>query len=403
MARPLPWIRPNYKDSSGPLAGGLLYTYEANTDTPLATYTDASEETENANPVVFDANGEADVWLGNGVYRLVLKNSAGVTQWDRDNILGDLGGVSTGNKTVTEIEVDFSTDPVLPVVQTDILVVEADGGVGQGVGNVTFPEQEDEGDNGKQIWIYCFPQQHQAEVYVDVDNADQEFQMTKKGLYIWEWIDGNWYPISFSEYPRSHRWTKSIGQLNIPFFLKFLATNSEPTLPTTVDIFQYASCRDQQNLRVKMRLGWTDPTGGANGSGVYVFDLMRPFLDGEGEGGGGDAVDGGQFCQVDTDGLVVSEYSPGSGGDEADEMTMGHIGTGQAVIGGVSYNARVMVKDFGGGTGPIGLSILLQAGDVPDAWFPMGSASAQKFFTEAAELNVEFEIPIHEWNDFTGG
>lgn len=75
-------------DSNGvPLAGGLLYTYQAGTTTPQATYTDQSATSQNANPVVLDASGSASVWLGSGLsYKFVLKDSAGNTQWTADNV-----------------------------------------------------------------------------------------------------------------------------------------------------------------------------------------------------------------------------------------------------------------------------------------------------------------------------
>lgn len=72
--------------TGAPLVGGKLYTYVATTATPKATYTDYGGLTANANPVVLDANGEADIWLGTGYYKFVLKNSAGVTQWTMDNV-----------------------------------------------------------------------------------------------------------------------------------------------------------------------------------------------------------------------------------------------------------------------------------------------------------------------------
>lgn len=80
------------------LSGGLLYTYEAGTSTPLATYTDAGGLTANTNPVVLDARGEANVWYdGSKLYKLVLKTSAEVTIWTVDNV----GGVSTGDISYT--------------------------------------------------------------------------------------------------------------------------------------------------------------------------------------------------------------------------------------------------------------------------------------------------------------
>lgn len=75
-------------DANGdPLAGGLLYTYSAGTTNLLSSFTTRAGSVANQNPVVLDANGEADVWLTPGVdYKFVLKNSAGVTQWTVDNI-----------------------------------------------------------------------------------------------------------------------------------------------------------------------------------------------------------------------------------------------------------------------------------------------------------------------------
>jgi len=75
-----------FTDANGnPLAGGKLYSYEAGTSTPLATYTDAGGGTPNANPVILDANGEANVWLADDTYKFVLQNSASVVQWTVDN------------------------------------------------------------------------------------------------------------------------------------------------------------------------------------------------------------------------------------------------------------------------------------------------------------------------------
>lgn len=72
--------------TGAPLAGGLLFTYAAGTTNPQATYTNASLATPNANPVVLDANGEADVFVGGATYKFILQNSVGVTQWTEDNI-----------------------------------------------------------------------------------------------------------------------------------------------------------------------------------------------------------------------------------------------------------------------------------------------------------------------------
>tara|TARA_R110000868_G_scaffold75942_3_gene218747 strand:+ start:1458 stop:1925 length:468 start_codon:yes stop_codon:yes gene_type:complete len=74
-------------DANGdPLVGGLLYTYEAGTTTPLATYTDSTGVSLNTNPITLDSRGEANVWLGTASYKLALYTSAGVLIWTVDNI-----------------------------------------------------------------------------------------------------------------------------------------------------------------------------------------------------------------------------------------------------------------------------------------------------------------------------
>lgn len=94
-------------DAGGaPLAGGLLYTYVAGTLTPLATYTDAGGATANANPVVLDSAGRANVFLGTSSYRMILKTPGGTTLWDEDNLVAPLGAlaVSTGASLVGTLQ-----------------------------------------------------------------------------------------------------------------------------------------------------------------------------------------------------------------------------------------------------------------------------------------------------------
>ena len=73
-------------DSAGdPLAGGLLYTYLANTSTPATTWSDYAGGTPNTNPVVLDTTGSATVRLDPTVsYKFVLTDSNGATQWTED-------------------------------------------------------------------------------------------------------------------------------------------------------------------------------------------------------------------------------------------------------------------------------------------------------------------------------
>lgn len=69
-----------------PAEGYKLYTYAAGTSTPLATYTNYGGGTPNANPVVLDASGTADVWLtASTLYKFILKDANDVTVWTVDN------------------------------------------------------------------------------------------------------------------------------------------------------------------------------------------------------------------------------------------------------------------------------------------------------------------------------
>lgn len=82
-------------DNTGlPLSGGLLYTYQAGSSTPLTNYTDISGTIANANPIVLDTSGRSatEIWLTYGFnYKFVLKTSAGVTIGTYDNIYGIVG------------------------------------------------------------------------------------------------------------------------------------------------------------------------------------------------------------------------------------------------------------------------------------------------------------------------
>jgi hypothetical protein len=94
-------------DNNGiPLSGGLIYTYQAGSSTPLATYTDVNGTTANANPIVLDASGRLanEVWLTYGYnYKFVLKTSAATTLGTYDNLYGLIGvaGTSTGTTIPT--------------------------------------------------------------------------------------------------------------------------------------------------------------------------------------------------------------------------------------------------------------------------------------------------------------
>lgn len=93
---PIVQPRVTFVDASGnPCATCTLSTFTAGTTTPMATYTDATGAVQNTNPIVLDASGGASIWLSNGAYKLVLKNTLGTTIWTVDQVKGGggLGGI----------------------------------------------------------------------------------------------------------------------------------------------------------------------------------------------------------------------------------------------------------------------------------------------------------------------
>jgi hypothetical protein len=107
--------RQQYLDANGtPLAGGKLYWTAAGTSTPLDTYSDSTLLVANANPVILDSAGRATVYLSAASYKLVVKNSADVTQYTVDpvpatNIATSLVTDTISGRLTLESSVPIST------------------------------------------------------------------------------------------------------------------------------------------------------------------------------------------------------------------------------------------------------------------------------------------------------
>lgn len=163
MAVVTPTAKTQFIDAAGaPLAGGKLYTYVAGTTTPQASYTDSSGATANSNPVILDARGEANVWLGESTYKFTLTDANDVEIWTVDYISAPttaLSPVLSGNVTIST----DSAGPALKVTQTgtgDVMrvqdsadpdstpfVINSSGYVG--LGTVAPAEALDIDNNGK--------------------------------------------------------------------------------------------------------------------------------------------------------------------------------------------------------------------------------------------------------------
>jgi hypothetical protein len=72
--------------TGGPCAGCTLATYAAGTTTPLATYFESSGTGQNVNPIILDAAGGANIWLGKNAYKFVLFDTSSATIWSVDNV-----------------------------------------------------------------------------------------------------------------------------------------------------------------------------------------------------------------------------------------------------------------------------------------------------------------------------
>lgn len=95
-----------FLDNNGnPLSGGKLYTYEAGTTTPQATYTTSAGNVAHANPIILDAGGRVpggEIWLTASLdYKFSLFTSADVLIATWDNIVGINGtGIATNANAV---------------------------------------------------------------------------------------------------------------------------------------------------------------------------------------------------------------------------------------------------------------------------------------------------------------
>jgi hypothetical protein len=97
-------IGQQFFDNNGvPLAGGLIYTYQAGSSTPLATYQDNAGTIANANPIVLDSSGRVpnEIWLLNGYsYKFIITSASGTSLITLDNLYGILQTAPAVTNTV---------------------------------------------------------------------------------------------------------------------------------------------------------------------------------------------------------------------------------------------------------------------------------------------------------------
>ena len=80
-----------FDGSGNPLTGGKIYSYQAGTTTPLATYTSSSGVSTHTNPIILDSAGRVpsggEIWLNYlYLYKFVLADANDVTIATYDNV-----------------------------------------------------------------------------------------------------------------------------------------------------------------------------------------------------------------------------------------------------------------------------------------------------------------------------
>jgi hypothetical protein len=99
-----PLVKQQFNQNGIPLAGGKLFVYNAGTTTKALTYTDATGDTPNTNPIILDANGQCGVWLlPTLAYKFILSPATDTDPptnpfWTVDNVT-TVQGVAVGDMT----------------------------------------------------------------------------------------------------------------------------------------------------------------------------------------------------------------------------------------------------------------------------------------------------------------
>lgn len=85
------------------LAGGQIFTYQAGSSTPLATYTTSNGNIANQNPIILGSDGKLpnELWLQAGYsYKFVVEDANSVLVNTYDNIAGILTTIPSSSPTV---------------------------------------------------------------------------------------------------------------------------------------------------------------------------------------------------------------------------------------------------------------------------------------------------------------
>lgn len=128
--------RIQFIDANGEvLAGGKIYTYEAGTSTPKATWKDQEKVTLNAYPVILNSQGRAQVWI-DGAYKVVIKDENDELIYEDDNVISysdaDLSGLTATvddlNTTGAIAEIFYSSQSPTLADRSKVFLMDATSG-----------------------------------------------------------------------------------------------------------------------------------------------------------------------------------------------------------------------------------------------------------------------------------
>jgi hypothetical protein len=107
---PVGGVAAQFFDNSGNvLTGGKLYTYQAGTTTPQASYTTSAGDVARTNPVVLNAAGRVpdsgEIWITSQAYKFVLTDANDVLIATYDNVVA----AGSGSYTVQNFTGNGST------------------------------------------------------------------------------------------------------------------------------------------------------------------------------------------------------------------------------------------------------------------------------------------------------
>jgi hypothetical protein len=100
-------------DTDGHLnAGGKIYTYQASTTTPLATYADNTGGVANPNPLVLDSSGQGHVWLTIGVsYKFVYTTADDATIYTENGVIAADPSAGSTSSLFADVVVFYAAGP----------------------------------------------------------------------------------------------------------------------------------------------------------------------------------------------------------------------------------------------------------------------------------------------------